>query len=238
MTKTPLEQRCRWHPVDDVAAMRSVAAARILASAGRALAERGRFLLVLAGGNTPRGVYALLRDASTDWSAWHIFYGDERCTPPGDADRNSRMAALAWLDHVPIPKTQIHDMPAELGPTQAAARYAALLAPVGDFDLVLLGLGEDGHTGSLFPGGDLGQCADAPDALPVFASPKPPPERVTLSAHRFGRTAEVIFMVSGDDKRDAVARWRRGEPIPARAIAPEAGVDVIVESALLRPVLA
>jgi 6-phosphogluconolactonase len=235
MSESPWTQHCRWHPVEDAAAMRSVAAARILASADLALAERGRFLLVLAGGNTPRGVYELLRASQADWSRWHIYYGDECCTPTDDAARNSRMAGLAWLDHVPIPAEQIHAMPAELGPKEAAERYTALLEPVGEFDLVLLGLGEDGHTASLFPGHDVGRSVDAPAALPVTGAPKPPPDRVTLSARRLSRALEVIFLVGGDDKRDAVARWRAGEPIPARAITPGAGVDVIVEAALLRP---
>ena len=227
-------QQCRWHPVADIEAMRQVAAARVLVSATGAIRERGRFLIVLAGGNTPRGVYELLRTANADWPAWHVYYGDERCSPPDDAARNSKMAADAWLDHVAIPPSQIHPMPAELGPVDAAARYAALLRPIGAFDLVLLGIGEDGHTGSLFPGHDPGQGADAADALPVFDSPKPPPERVSMSAHRFGQTREVLFLVSGQDKHEAVTRWRAGEPIPASTIAPLGGVDVIVDAALLR----
>ena len=230
---TPTQQ-CRWHPVADADAMRQVAAARILASADRAIRERGRFLVVLAGGNTPRGVYELLSAAQANWPAWQVYYGDERCTPPDDAARNSKMASTAWLDHVAIPAGHVHAMPAELGPVEAAARYAGLLADVGDFDMVLLGIGEDGHTGSLFPGQNPGAGADAPDALPVFDSPKPPPERVSMSAHRFGRAREVLFLVSGEDKHDAVRRWRAGEPIPASTVAPAGGVDVIVDAALLR----
>ncbi len=210
--------------------MREAAVARILAAAGTAIAARGRFLIVLAGGSTPRGVYESLRAARSDWPAWHVYYGDERCLPVGDDARNSRMAAGAWLDHVPIPDGQIHAIPAELGPTRGAARYAELLGTVGDFDLVLLGLGEDGHTASLFPGHPLGDSAGAVDVLPVLDAPKPPPERVSLGARRLSRSAEVIFLVSGDDKRAAVAQWRSGAPIPARAIAPDAGVDVIVEA--------
>ena len=233
MTPTAPSQICRWHPVGNVAALNAVVAARVLAAAERAQAARGRFLIVLAGGNTPRGAYELLRQAPADWPAWHVYYGDERCTPRTDVLRNSRMAETAWLDHVPIPSTQMHEMPAELGPREAAARYAALLDPLGEFDLVLLGLGEDGHTGSLFPGHELGTDAGAPAVLPVFGAPKPPPERVSLSAHRFSRAREVIFMVAGADKRDAVQRWRAGAAIPARSITPTAGVDVVVEAALL-----
>ncbi len=143
------------------------------------------------------------------------------------------MAESAWLGHVPLARSQVHEMPAELGPREAASRYRTVLEAVGDFDLVLLGLGEDGHTGSLFPGHELGRGAGAPSVLPVFDAPKPPAQRVTISAHRFSRAAEVIFLVAGAGKREAVRRWRAGEAIPAQAIAPAAGVDVFVEASLL-----
>jgi 6-phosphogluconolactonase len=104
---------------------------------------------------------------------------------------------------------------------------------VAEFDLVLLGLGEDGHTASLFPGHDWGVRSDAPDVIAVFDAPKPPPQRVSLSAARLSRAREVLFLVEGIAKRDAVARWRMGANIPARSIRPRAGVDVLVESRLL-----
>jgi 6-phosphogluconolactonase len=228
MSRIEPPQICRWHAVADVAALNAAAAARILAAAGGAIRASGRFRVVLAGGNTPRGVYELLRGAAADWPAWHVYYGDERCTPRDDALRNSRMAEVAWLSHVPIPASQVHEIPAELGPAEAAQRYAMRLEPVGEFDLVLLGLGEDGHTGSLFPGHDWGRGGDAPSVLPVFDAPKPPPERVSLSARRFSRAAEVLFMVAGAEKRDALARWQAGDSIAARAIVPKAGVDVLI----------
>ena len=137
------------------------------------------------------------------------------------------MAGLAWLDHVPLPAAHRHAIPAELGAERAAA-YAAELRGVGDFDLVLLGLGEDGHTASLFPGHDWGEAPDAPDALAVLDAPEPPPERVSLSAARLSRSREVLFLVAGPSKREALARWRAGERIPAAAIRPATGVDVLV----------
>lgn len=233
MTDSPVVQTLRWRPVPDVAALHAAVAARVLAGAAEAIRDRGRFAVVLAGGETPRGAYALLRGSAADWARWHVYFGDERCTPRDDALRNSRMAESAWLAHVAIPEQQIHEMPAELGARQAASRYAALLEPVDMFDLVLLGLGEDGHTGSLFPGHELARAASAPSVLAVFQAPKPPPERVTLGAHRFGQAREVIFLVAGEGKRDAVQRWRAGADIPARAIAPRAGVDVFIEASLL-----
>jgi 6-phosphogluconolactonase len=184
---------------------------------------------VLAGGNTPSGIYRMLRTADTDWSRWQVYFGDERCLPADDAERNSRIAADAWLNHVPLPQDQVHAIPAELGASGAALAYAETLRGIGDFDLVLLGLGED-DTASLFPGHDW---ASAPDALAVFDAPKPPPQRVSLSAARLSRTREALFLVEGEAKRSAVAQWRVGADIPARAIHPQAGVDVIVESQLL-----
>lgn len=229
------EQIVRWHPVADAAALQQAAYRWILDASARAIAARGRFSIVLAGGNTPRGVYAMLRDIDTDWSSWDIWFGDERCALPDDPDRNSMMARAAWLDHVAIPPERIHAIPAELGADAAAHAYAEALDATGDFDLVLLGLGEDGHTASLFPGHDIGVAPNAPDALAVFDAPKPPPQRVSLSASRLGRARQVLFLVEGKSKRDAVARWRGGAAIPARAIQPEHGVDVLVEAALLLP---
>jgi len=223
----------RWIGVADAQALRQVAHRRILDAAARAIERRGRFLIVLAGGSTPRTIYRMLRAADTDWSSWQAYFGDERCLPAGDPERNSRMAADAWLNHVPIRQDQVHAIPAELGATAAALAYAKTLRNVDDFDLVLLGLGEDGHTASLFPGRDWGVAASAPDALAVFDAPKPPPQRVSLSAARLSRAREVLFLVGGVSKKDAVAGWRMSASIPARSIQPRAGVDVLVESQLL-----
>src|SRR5260221_2863461 len=157
----------RWIAVADATELQQAATQRIVAAAARAIGQHGRFIIVLAGGNTPRGVYDLLRAASTDWSRWHVYFGDERCLPPDHAERNSRMAAEVWLERVPIAHDQLHVIPAELGAASAARRYADTLRGVGDFDLVLLGLGEDGHTSSLLPGHDWEDTPDAPDVLAV-----------------------------------------------------------------------
>ncbi len=145
------------------------------------------------------------------------------------------MAAEVWLDYVPIPAFQLHTIAAELGAIQAARLYADALQKIGDFDLVLLGLGEDGHTASLFPDHEWGTAPGSPDTLAVFDAPKPPPQRVSLSAARLSRARQVLFLVSGESKHRAVAEWRDGKDIPARAIIPAVGVDVLVESALLAP---
>ena len=223
----------RWIGVADSAVLQQVACNRILDASAHAIERRGRFLIVLAGGTTPAGVYRMLRAADTDWSRWHVYFGDERCLPADAAERNSRMAAGAWLDHVSIPHDQILVLPAELGPEIAARHYAKTLRNVGDFDLVMLGLGEDGHTASLFPGHDWGVAANAPDVLSVFDAPKPPRLRVSLSARRLSRARAVLFLVAGETKRNAVAQWRKGADIPARAIRPESGVDVLGDATLL-----
>ena len=224
------QQLTRWFSFADQQAINTAAVDRILDAAKKAIAARGRFLLVLAGGTTPKNIYTLLRSADADWQNWHIYYNDDRCLPVDHAERNSLMAREAWLKHVSIPSGQIHDIPTELGPVEGAQAYAQILQGVDDFDLVLLGLGEDGHTASLFPGK---ASDDSVDAFPVFDAPKPPPERVTISAARLSRTREVIFLVTGAGKQEAVDNWRKGEAIPATLITPENGVDVYCQGIVL-----
>ena len=211
-----------------------LAVASIVDAAAASIARRAAFHLVIAGGTTPQPVYRALRAAPTDWRAWHVYFGDERCLPPGDAQSNSALAAAAWLDYVPLPAAQRHAIDCGAGARPAAIDYARVLRSLGDnpFDLVLLGLGEDGHTASLFPGEEWGCTADSPDVLPVYAAPKPPAQRVTLSAARLSRARQVLFLVRGESKRQALQAWRRGERLPAGAIRPPAGVDVLVAGAL------
>jgi 6-phosphogluconolactonase len=168
-------------------------------------------------------VYQLLAKEQADWANWHVFHNDDRCLPVDHAERNSKMAREAWLNHVAIPQEQIHDIPAELGNIEGAKAYAKTLAGVRSFDLVILGLGEDGHTASLFPNQAVNNSADA---VPVFNSPKPPAERVTISQNRLNNTHEVLFLVTGAGKQDAVDNWLNGVAIPATLIAPPCGVDV------------
>jgi len=225
----------RWHAIAEDQSLQEMAQEIVLGCALQAIQQRGQFHLVLAGGDTPRELYTLLSQAKTDWSAWHIYFGDERCLPATDAERNSHMAALSWLDSVPIPTFQLHIIPAELGAQQATRLYGETLQAVGLFDLVLLGLGEDGHTASLFPGHDWGTVKGAPDTLAISDAPKPPAQRVSLSAARLSRTRKVLFMIKGESKHEAVTDWLAGKNIPALAIRPAAGVDILVESALLVP---
>ncbi|MBZ0096398.1 MAG: 6-phosphogluconolactonase [Sulfuricella sp.] len=227
-------QLCRWYLFSSEQSLQTEAVSMIARAAEQAITGSGAFRVVLAGGHTPRALYERLRALKTDWEAWHIYFGDERCLPAVDPERNSSMARDAWLDHVPVPQKQIYAIPAERGAKAAATAYSATLKQVGEFDLVLLGLGEDGHTASLFPGNDWGQEVDSPVALPVFDAPKVPAERVSLSAWRLSQAKQVLFLVIGESKHEAVMNWRAGANIPARAIKPLLGVDVLAESVLLK----
>lgn len=234
MIRTPSSlpaQTVRWSVFPDDASLIANARARVLAAAHAAVAQHAAFDIVLAGGNTPRKLYRALRSADADWSHWHVWFGDERCAPADDPARNSRMARDEWLDHVVIPAANVHAIPTESGAREAAALYARELRSVDAFDLVLLGLGEDGHTASLFPGRDWGVHADSPNVLAVFKAPKSPPERVSLSAARLADAGQVLFLVEGAGKRAAIAAWKRGDAIPAAAIAPASGVDVLLDAA-------
>jgi len=183
-----------------------------------AIAARGVFHLVLAGGSTPRALYRALADRNAGDARWQVWYGDERCLPAGHPERNSVMSEAAWLEASRIPPENRRPIPAELGAVEAAACYAGWLKDVADFDVVLLGMGEDGHTASIFPGHDGGDAPDSPDVLAVFDAPKPPPERVSLSATRLSRSRCVWFVVTGTGKREALLRWKSGEMLPVSAV--------------------
>ena len=223
-------QQCRWRIFSDAAGLEQAVADLVLDAAREAISERDVFHLVLAGGNTPQRIHQRLRAAEADWPCWQIWFGDERCLPPDDTERNSRMACTAWLDHVPIPRCNIHYIPAERGPDAGAAAYARELAGVAEFDLVLLGLGEDGHTASLFPGRDWSAAGLAP-VLAVTDAPKPPPQRVSLSPARLAATRQLVFLVTGAGKRSVVRDWRAGIAIPASRITPRGGVDIFLDAA-------
>lgn len=218
----------RWTIFNSERALCEAALNLILQTAAQAIAQRGRFDIVLAGGTTPLSIYQELRKANADWARWYVWYGDERCLPPDDAERNSKMAYDAWLKHVPIPLRQIHVIPAELGAIKAAANYNMQLAMLGDFDLVLLGMGEDGHTASLFPG-NAWDNGDA--AIAVNGAPKPPSDRVSLSASRLSHARHVLFLVTGPGKQDAVNAWRRGTILPVAAISSKGPLDVFLDPA-------
>lgn len=200
----------------DSQALVDAAATRLTDTIGKAVAARGRALLVLTGGGNGIGLLRSLVDRPIEWSKVHLFWGDERYVPEDDDERNDKQARAALLDHVDIPSSQVHPMPAsdgEFGGDLAAAAlaYEQLLAanaapgqPVPSFDVHLLGMGPEGHINSLFP--------DTPAVLEttrmvvsVDDSPKPPPQRITLTLPAIARSREVWLMVSGAGKADAAA---------------------------------
>ena len=163
--------------------------------------------LVLAGGTTPKRCYELLAELDVQWGRVSVLFGDERCVPPDHPDSNYRMVKESLLDRV-APAT-VYRMPAELGPDEGADAYAEVVANVAPLDLVLLGVGEDGHVASLFPGhpllGATGLTAGIRD------SPKPPRERVTLTLEAIRDAGRVLIIATGSGKADAVALAKRGE---------------------------
>lgn len=200
-----------WWVVADAEAVATEAVQRILHSAQEAIADRGVFSLVLAGGSTPVHAYQLLATQDQDWSAWQFYFGDERCLPADDPERNSVMAAQHLFRHIPVKQAQIHSIPAEKGAEAAATAYEQEIAAVQPFDLVLLGLGEDGHTASLFPGQEY---PASPLVVPVHHAPKPPSDRVSLNYTTLASARRRLFLVSGEGKADAVRKWRSEEAIP------------------------
>jgi ribulose-phosphate 3-epimerase len=184
---------------EDVAA----AAASDIANALR----EGARSLVLAGGTTPQRCYELLSQMDIEWGRVTILFGDERCVRPDHPDSNYRMARETLLDRV-SPAT-VHRMPAELGPDEGAGLYAHIVASVAPLDIVTLGVGEDGHTASLFTGHPALKATAL--VVGIRDSPKPPPQRVTMTLPALQRARRVIILATGAGKADAVARAKQGE---------------------------
>lgn len=201
---------------DDIDSLSRAAAGRIAELAHEAIAARGVFRIALAGGETPRRCYEQLRQLPLEWARVQVFFGDERCLPVGDAQRNDSMARETLLDRVAIPAANVHGIPAELGAAAAAASYAATLG--GEpLDLALLGMGEDGHTASLFPGNPATISRDA--VVAVFDAPKSPPERVSLGMATLNSARHKLFLVAGAGKCAALERIAEGDPLPAATVA-------------------
>ncbi len=201
----------------DVEALANAAADRIARLAQQGLAQRDMFRLALCGGRTPRRCYVQLRQRALDWSRIEVYFSDERCLPRDDPDRNDVMAYDALLGHVPIPPAQIHAIPAELGPAEAARAYARVVAPGLPFDLVLLGMGEDGHTASLFP--DHPALGSKATVVPILDAPKPPALRVSLGLDVLNAARHKLFLVTGAGKHEALQRMNHGALFPAARIA-------------------
>jgi len=216
----------QWSLFENPSRLATQASLEVLACARQAVEARGAFHLVLAGGKTPQLAYGKLASETADWPRWHLYFGDERCLPAGNAERNSEMARRSLTGCVPIPSDQLHPIPAEKGPEAAAREYEKLIEITPEFDLVILGLGEDGHTASLFPDQPYDQNRLV---IPVIGAPKPPSERVSLTPLALANSREILFLVTGAEKRAAVGRWRRGDPIPVNRMPNRPADRVFVE---------
>jgi 6-phosphogluconolactonase len=201
-----------------------------------AVAERRACYLALAGGETPRGCYERLARPpyreSLPWASVFVYWSDERQVPLDDPVSNYAMAKAALLGHVPIPPTQVFPLVGD--PTSALRRVPPDAGGLPRFDLIHLGLGEDGHTASLFPGSPALREAQALFAV-VHDAPKPPPERLTMTLPVINAARAVLFMVQGASKREALARVLQRDPaLPASRVQPVDGeLQFIVDKAAL-----
>lgn len=221
----------------DAISLAANTANKIVNNAVQAIKNKGVFSIALAGGSTPRGVYRLLAseqyEDQIDWDRVHVFWGDERSVPPEDADSNHLLARQTLLDHILIPSENIHRIKAELPPENAAADYERDLinffklsgGGTPRFDLVLLGLGEDGHTASLFPN----TAALTIDQQLVVANKvdKLDSWRITFTPRLINSAAKVFFLVSGEIKSEILQLVLEGEfqpnLYPAQLIKPTNG---------------
>jgi len=221
---------------DDKATLYRTAAREIVRAAAEAVAVRGSCRLVLAGGRTPKGVYRLLGSddfrSQIAWDKLELFWGDERCVPPNHPASNYRMAHDAFISRVAIPSEAIHRIRGELAQDQAATLYEQELthARRGDtilFDLVLLGLGADGHTASLFPG--TPKLQQTGTLVLATRSPVAPVKRISLSLRALNDARRVWFLVAGEEKAQMLAQvLRRGDAhgrrlLPAALVRPSGG---------------
>jgi 6-phosphogluconolactonase len=214
------------------------AAALFIQLAEKVASSAGRFTVALSGGSTPRALYALLASdqfrSQVPWPQGHFFWGDERCVPPDHFESNYRMAREALLDAVPIPTQNIHRMPGEyVDHTRAATEYEQTLktffeVPAGKaprFDLILLGMGDDGHTASLFPG--TAALTERERWVTDNYVEKLATHRLTLTVPVINHAANVVFLISGESKASVLRKVLEGEyqpqRLPSQFIRPEGG---------------
>ena len=210
------------------------AASALIMSADQAIAERGRFLVVLNGGGTPGRLFELLATIphKMDWARTHVFWGDERCVPANDPESNYGTAKRILLDSVPIPADNIHRIDTDLAPAEAVADFTRTLkqfaTPPLDwprFDLILLGMGDDGHTASLFPGSDLNVTEPVITVNADYQGR--PAQRITLTLPVFNSAREILFLVTGASKAETLRRILHDDSAvqyPAAHIRPNDGM--------------
>ena len=186
----------------------------LAASIEDCLQAKGVCHVILPGGNTPVPTLELLAEKSLSWDKIHWYMGDERCYPQGHSERNDLMVENHLWSH--ISQTNIHRMPAELGAEKGAELYRNEIKAINNFDIAFLGMGEDGHTASLFPNHIA--LEDERSVIPVYDSPKPPSDRVSLSRKTLNKTLIKIVLVGGNSKSGVIAKIKDGENLPINTI--------------------
>lgn len=220
-----MHQKLNWKDFQDKNQLESILLQDILNIAKNAISENGSFKIVMAGGSTPEKLYKSFLDVhNQNFSDWELYVGDERCLPVDSKDRNSHMIKRSFIDHLPdVSKPKFFPINTEKGSQEASSEYNSIIDNIDQFDLVLLGLGEDGHTASLFPGH---QWDNQLNAVAVSNAPKPPSDRVSMTPKAFLKADKIFFIVTGHGKKDAVNAWKEGEGIPASKIMSENLIDV------------
>lgn len=205
-----------FHVFENKQALAESAAHYILLKINACLEIQPRCRVALPGGSTPALCLQLLAKLDVPWGRVDWYLGDERCLPVGDAERNDSMINEQLFSHGLISNAHFYPIKAELGADRAAADYALLFDDFAALDIVILGMGEDGHTASLFPHNPA--LDDKRAVVPVFNAPKPPPERVSLSLPTLSAADNRIILVAGKDKQAALAGVQAGEKLPVNCI--------------------
>ena len=220
-----MHQKLNWKDFQDKNQLESILLQDILNIAKNAISENGSFKIVMAGGSTPEKLYKSFLDVrNQNFSDWELYVGDERCLPVDSEDRNSHMIKRSFIDRLPDDsKPKFFPINTEKGSQEASSEYNIIIDNIDQFDLVLLGLGEDGHTASLFPGQ---QWDNQFNAVAVSNAPKPPSDRVSMTPKAFLKADKIFFIVTGHGKKDAINAWKEGEGIPASKIMSENLIDV------------
>jgi len=174
--------------------------------------------VALAGGTTPARCLELLSAKPLPWQQIHWYLGDERCYPAGHGERNDSMVRRQLWSRIDAPEENIHPIAAELGAEAAAQRYAQLIDGLDRLDIVMLGMGEDGHTASLFPGNPATESGVS--VVAVYDAPKPPPQRVSLGLASLQAAHRRVVLVTGSAKREALAQVRQGAALPISRVGP------------------
>ncbi len=200
----------QWFIYPDFDQAAKAAADFIAEKIAESVQNNGICHFVLPGGNTPARCLGYLAAKELQWDRVHWYPGDERCLPAGDAGRNDAMLEKQFWSR--LPQAHVHPIPAELGPEKAADVYRETISAIDCFDIAFLGMGEDGHTASLFPNNRA--LHDVRSVVPVYGSPKAPDERVSLSLGTLSRARSRVVLTAGAEKSAVIVRVKNDEALP------------------------